>query len=268
MAYDVNSLPKSLVDDAASILEATKNVDQTAPEFIDRNDPNKDVPGVERPKDHTLGTVSHRRKYNHTLKQDGTMQPVKEAQVDELSKKTLATYADKAKAKAGSHKALSLHAFINKDDGKGFDHDAKAKKREAGAAKAAKKIHEGEEQVDELSKKTVGSYVKKATDDIRTKSHNAGYALGKGDIHKGVAGFAKVAKRTDNVDKAVNRLTKEDSTTVPGWLTIKQQAKIAEAAKEPKEPKDDASDKENSTTLSGNKDKVDVNPTINLPVAR
>lgn len=83
-------------------------------------------------------------------------------QIDELSKDTLKSYSAKAKASAKSHK----------DAGDQYDSDPderdfapkqykKAASRTAGAAKADSRIKEEAEQIDELKKTTVKSYLAK-----------------------------------------------------------------------------------------------------------
>lgn len=74
----------------------------------------------------------------------------------------------------------------------------------ATATKAAMK--EESEQIDELSKNTLGSYVKKAADDM---AGNA-YAVGARDPLKPTAGFGKSFKRQKGIAKAVDKMTKEE----------------------------------------------------------
>lgn len=65
-------------------------------------------------------------------------------------------------------------------------------------------VKEDVEQIDELSKKTLGSYVKKASDDAVVKS-----ALSVGD--KGGKRWKATLKRLKGIHKASDKLTKEDS---------------------------------------------------------
>ena len=66
-----------------------------------------------------------------------------------------------------------------------------------------------EDQLDEISKSTLGSYIKKASKDVKATAFNAGHAEGSEpgsaeDLDQ------KAHKRLKNVDKAVNKLmTKE-----------------------------------------------------------
>jgi len=61
------------------------------------------------------------------------------------------------------------------------------------------------EQLDELSKKTLGSYVKKASLDNADRGINYGY--NSSGNHKSLD---KMVKRSKNIDKAVDKLTKEE----------------------------------------------------------
>jgi hypothetical protein len=61
------------------------------------------------------------------------------------------------------------------------------------------------EQVDEISKKTLGSYVKKASDDMA----NNAYALGAKDPLKPKGSWNKAIKRGKGIAKATDKLTKE-----------------------------------------------------------
>jgi len=62
------------------------------------------------------------------------------------------------------------------------------------------------EQVDELSKKTLGSYVKKATDDVSVNSYIAGSLM----KPKALPYDKKAFSRQKGIEKAVDKMTKED----------------------------------------------------------
>lgn len=66
--------------------------------------------------------------------------------------------------------------------------------------------NEAVEQIDELSPATLGSYVKKATSDVRMNTNMARNTTGK----QSDKFAAKAWKREDNVGKAVDRITKEE----------------------------------------------------------
>lgn len=85
-----------------------------------------------------------------------------------------------------------------------------------------KQHHVEEAQLDELSPKTLGSYVKKAKDDMRINTRIAGdfkdmakrsrKAYHKAGAERVERDFNKrVYKRSKNIDKAVDKLTKEDN---------------------------------------------------------
>jgi hypothetical protein len=63
--------------------------------------------------------------------------------------------------------------------------------------------------IDELSKKTLGSYVKKATGGLEGAANQA-YEAGRRGTEGG-KNFATAVKRVKGVDKAVNKLTKEET---------------------------------------------------------
>jgi hypothetical protein len=112
----------------------------------------------------------------------------------------------------------------------------------------AKVYGEEAEQIDELSKKTLGNYIKSATHDVAAKgaatrqfaidsSRQSGeqdYDAARKSMAKSDKTFSKSWKRRDNMAKAVDRLTKEeieqiDEKNVPTspekWAQAKSQAK-------------------------------------------
>ena len=66
------------------------------------------------------------------------------------------------------------------------------------------------EQLDELKKSTLGSYVKKASADAVDKMDDSGQELSFGDPEVGMKLSDKAGKRLAGVTKATDRLTKED----------------------------------------------------------
>lgn len=66
-----------------------------------------------------------------------------------------------------------------------------------------------EEQLDELSKKTLGSYVRRAADSAAQNTYVAGGGSG-ADAHQKDKSFSKAVKRLRGIDKASRKLTKED----------------------------------------------------------
>jgi hypothetical protein len=63
------------------------------------------------------------------------------------------------------------------------------------------------EEINEISKKTLGSYVKKAADDLAFKAYDAGSAS---DRDKGKTNYSKAVQRLRGIKKASDKLTKEE----------------------------------------------------------
>jgi hypothetical protein len=87
------------------------------------------------------------------------------------------------------------------NDGDSDKSDSYLKNRRKAIGKAIKE----DEQLDEVSKKTLGSYVKKASDDATKHSYMAAKT---GDLDTA----AKASKRIRGIAKATDKLTKEDFT--------------------------------------------------------
>ncbi len=71
-------------------------------------------------------------------------------------------------------------------------------------------VKEDIEQVDEISKQTLGSYISKSADKAREHGFYGGVAFTKGNLKQSDYHAKKELKRTQGLNKAVNRLTKED----------------------------------------------------------
>ena len=161
-------------------------------------------------------------------------------QIDELSKKTLGSYAqaatmDAAKkgnevAKLGNNLAALSHPLSPLH---------KLNKRLAGHAQAIDKLTKEEvEHINEISKKTLGSYVKKASDDIADrhyrihKDFRARPGESQADYKKDISkAFALQNKRKAGMNKAVDKLAKEEvsqemSPYVKGTLAVMDEGKI------------------------------------------
>jgi hypothetical protein len=109
-------------------------------------------------------------------------------QLDELSKETLGSYKHKAE--------LSIP-----------NDDREYANRSKGIDRAEKKLKkEDVEQIDELSKKTIGSYVKKAANSL----DQTAYSAGRHGVSGGLNDYIKSVKRRKGIEKAADRLTKED----------------------------------------------------------
>ena len=79
-------------------------------------------------------------------------------------------------------------------------------KNRARAYKNYHTVKEEAEQIDELSKKTLGSYISKAADDVASKSYEDGYF--------GAQSGKKVDSRVSNINKAVKKITKEEAEQI------------------------------------------------------
>jgi hypothetical protein len=155
----------------------------------------------------------------------------KKENLEELSKKTLGSYINKAAANKG---AQHHHWAIHDRDGNTKKRDEsrnKMNKRAVGIDKAVNKLSE-EETLQELSKKTLGSYVKKAAvdkDNINTNKANADNSLknlydnpdkwgmnyssnkdNRDALHKKIDKLGhKNFNRSKGINKAVDKLSKD-----------------------------------------------------------
>jgi hypothetical protein len=157
-----------------------------------------------------------------------------EVQIDELSKKTMGSYIKKA---SGAEKPknvmdpknvpLTKIAAYQGDSetghfGKRFNQatydkaERLRKNRETGIKRAVDKITKEEvEQVDEISKKTMGRYINKAKDSIDMTSYRSGIkdgtAISSSTPYKSNNPLErKLTKRHKGISMAVKKLTKED----------------------------------------------------------
>ena len=100
---------------------------------------------------------------------------------------------------------LPMRAIDNRMSQYNKDYDAKHK------------MAEEVEQIDELSKATLGSYVKKATNQAFSKGYSGGAMMVRGDMNRdseeekaGEKNVHKAIKRVSGVTKATNKLTQEE----------------------------------------------------------
>ena len=161
-------------------------------------------------------------------------------QIDELSKGTLASYAkastfDAAKQGNEIAKLGNNLSALSKVNGPMY----KLNKRLAGHGKAVDKLAKEEvEQIDEISKNTLGSYVKKASSDIadrqeRIRAGSKPYpGESQADYQKDMSkALALQSKRKAGMDKAVDKLTKEEveqeqSPYLKATLAVMDEGKI------------------------------------------
>ena len=142
---------------------------------------------------------------------EGSFEEIVEQNLQELSKRTLHSYAAKAKGSAQASRAIAKIARQRDEYDRADAHVAKAHRRSKGANKALAKLKE--EQLDELSKKTLGSYISKASRSASgTMASGWVHGMSKGgDIKQAQKDVDKAGKRHANIDKAVKKLTKEES---------------------------------------------------------
>ena len=134
--------------------------------------------------------------------------PEEAEQIDELKKSTLGSYIKKANVDAMKH-AQKSGEYNNPDQPKHF---SKAMDRMRGVKKATDKLvaKEEVEELDELKKSTLGSYVKKAAGSMAGKTAvaaaQASSSMGKSspDIKRGIV------NRMKGITRATDRLTKEE----------------------------------------------------------
>lgn len=126
-------------------------------------------------------------------------------ELEELSRATVGRYAKRAKDEADYGNPL-------KSRSKG--REMAARKRWGGTSsyvKPARVPATEETQIDELSKETMGRYVKKAADRMSTQGVTAGLKIAKDE--KSQKNFDTISKRARGISTAVKKLTKESRKT-------------------------------------------------------
>ena len=136
----------------------------------------------------------------------GTME---DSEMNELSKSTLGSYAKKASSSGDERSASNLssraaHKLATAEPGDdGERDDRKSFNRSKGIGRAIDRLSK-EDQVDELSKSTLGSYVKKAAKDAEDAGRDQEYYGSQQDYDRG-------EKRQKGIGRAVDRLSKEET---------------------------------------------------------
>ena len=136
-----------------------------------------------------------------------------EAELDEISKATMGRYINKAKD------SIDLTAWRqgHKEAGAGNPSGAlekKLTKRHKGISMAVNKLTKEEaEQIDEISKATMGRYINRAKDQIDTVSYRQGHrdSRGAGGDPISRKHERKLSKRHGGIELAISKLTKEES---------------------------------------------------------
>ena len=164
-------------------------------------------------------------------------------QIDELSKDTLQNYTQKAKAVSKNAKAYGSYNADPDDSDLADKNWKKHEKLEKGIMKAKEKMNKEEvEQIDELSKSTLGSYVNKASRDASTsKAASANWAhtstKAKNPRVKDAAAKysdeeeARHNKRMTGIGQAVKKITKEESELDEREMTDAEMEKREEIVK-------------------------------------
>lgn len=162
--------------------------------------------------------IASRNKYLAKVKDQ--LMKKEEFELDEISKNTLGSYIRKAALERG-HAGIDAGAagYKSKDQESALK---KMKKRMIGISRATDRLTREEFELDEISKKTLGSYVKKAYTSAAQKKAAAGRVFNKADnapyrskeAHdlekRGYKLSNKSRLRKKYADKAVDRLTKEE----------------------------------------------------------
>jgi hypothetical protein len=159
-------------------------------------------------------------------------------ELDEVSKGLLGRYITKASLKAAGHAYKARDTSSN--DNKSGEHIDKTFKRLDGIKTAVSKLAKEEvEELDELDKKTLGSYVKKSSEQGKKAAVSAGQsnqALGRA-LASGNKHLARVHqdniiysnelenKRKAGIAKAVDKLTKEEVDMGQADRTLRQKEK-------------------------------------------
>jgi hypothetical protein len=144
--------------------------------------------------------------------------PVKEdaEELDELSKPTMGRYINKAKDSIDTASYRQGHREALGGSSKPLE--KKLTKRHKGIETAVKKLTKEEsEQIDELSKATMGSYINKAAERIGTKGVTAGLKIAADE--KSSSNFKDMGKRQKGIAKAVSKLTKEEQDFIDALNT-------------------------------------------------
>ncbi len=214
---DKDKKKKTLVDKAASALKTFDKGFKVAKEDVDVDET---VDTVEEETDTLVseefgeGVILSVNEDTVEIMFEHGIETVSFEQLDELSKDTLKTYVTKANDDITNKAKDFLKKDSTKDSRKAAT-DA-ISKRNKGIRQARSKMTEEAEQIDELSKATLGSYVKKATKDVTNKTVTAhelknGYDKKYQNISNTRYSINslknKADQRTSNIHKAVDKIT-------------------------------------------------------------
>ncbi len=149
-----------------------------------------------------------------------------DTEINEISNKKLGQYIGKAAADARKHayhaggeRMSALHTSSSRSHKAADIHGKRAGKRQVGIEKAVRKITSGsygggfkEETINELDKKTLGSYIKKAKFELGDAAVHYGMNVASGDqdLKSLKKNLRTMKKRSKGIGQAANKLTKED----------------------------------------------------------
>ena len=149
---------------------------------------------------HKAGHKVHDTKYKGLVKEEIE-------QIDELSPATLNSYKSKAASSEAEHS--DKQSSMNIPAKQRNMHSLKAHSRRQGMKLASKKL--GEEAIDELSKDTLGNYIKSASADVGHKKADAAYSRMSGNDKLADRHTDKARKRLGGIYTAANKLTREET---------------------------------------------------------
>lgn len=128
-------------------------------------------------------------------------------QIDEISKATMGRYINKAKDSIDLASYRQGHREAHGGSSKSLE--KKLTKRHKGIETAVKKLtKEDAEQIDELSKDTMGRYINKAATKMGSQGVTAGLKIAADE--KSSKNFKDMGKREKGIKLAVSKLTKEE----------------------------------------------------------
>ena len=135
-------------------------------------------------------------------------------QIDELSKGTLKSYVNRASDELVTHAKSWGHAQAVHKPGANYNKvlkpQGKMLSRMKGINDAAKKLaKEDVEQIDELSKKTMTSYIDKATHNLAAHGHAMGHDLATQGV-RSKDRLSKTLNRQKGIQAAASKLAKEE----------------------------------------------------------
>lgn len=151
---------------------------------------------------------------DYTISDEKKLRKEEVEELDELKRSTLASYVRKAATSSGSPRDLEHLGQITKTHPDARDKILnKMQNRQTGIVKAADRLAKEEvEELDELEKSTLGSYVKKAKVSLVKNRQGYSDALNKPGYTSDDRRYfsKKSSNRARGIDKAVDKLTEEE----------------------------------------------------------